>query len=127
MVLAAAGKKAGVDYADIRVTTDMDPASGQRLKDGEPVVDAGGSPVMYDKAGKDVRAMSTLGGKGQPGLLDINLGRVPLVVTAKGKAIGQRAAINSYLADICGLNGANELERATIVAIDVSAGRDWEP
>eukprot|EP01052_Picozoa_sp_SAG31_P025726 SAG31_NODE_2274_length_6037_cov_18.022061_5_plen_277_part_00 len=67
MILAAAGKKAGVDYADIRVTTDIDPETGQRLKDGEPVVDGDGKPVMYEKAGKDVRAMSTLGPKGQPG------------------------------------------------------------
>lgn len=117
MVLAAAGKKAGVDYADIRVTTDIDPETGQQLKNGEPVVDADGAPVMYDKAGKDVRAMSTIGVKGEPGPLDINLGRVPLVITPDG-AIGQRAAINAYLADVCGLNGANPLERATIVAID---------
>lgn len=72
---------------------------------------------MYDKAGKDVRAMSTLGGKGEPGLLDINLGRVPLLVTPQG-AVGQRAAINAYLADTYGLNGTTPMERATIVAID---------
>lgn len=102
---------------DIRVTTDIDPETGQQLKDGQPVVDADGNPVMYDKAGKDVRAMSTIGTKGEPGPLDINLGRVPLVVTPDGP-IGQRAAINSYLADTCGLNGATALERATIVAVD---------
>ena len=104
-------------HRDIRVTTDIDPETGQQLKNGEPVVDADGAPVMYDKAGKDVRAMSTIGVKGEPGPLDINLGRVPLVITPDG-AIGQRAAINAYLADVCGLNGANPLERATIVAID---------
>jgi hypothetical protein len=68
IILAAAGLKAGADYADIRITTDIDPATGQQLKDGEPVVDADGKPVMYDKGDKDVRAMSTLGAKGEPGL-----------------------------------------------------------
>lgn len=117
MILAAAGKKAGDDYADIRVTTDMDAETGQQLKNGEPVVDADGKPVMYDKGDKDVRAMASLGAKGEPGLLDINLGRVPLLVCAEG-AIGQKRAIDYYLADCYGLNGANAFERGTIVAIN---------
>ena len=117
MILAAAGKKAGDDYADIRVTTDMDAETGQQLKNGEPVVDADGKPVMYDKGDKDVRAMASLGAKGEPGLLDINLGRVPLLVCAEG-AIGQKRAIDYYLADCYGLNGANAFECGTIVAIN---------
>eukprot|EP01048_Picozoa_sp_COSAG05_P020917 COSAG05_NODE_3697_length_1898_cov_2.719288_1_plen_333_part_00 len=121
MILAAAGLKAGADYADIRITTDIDPATGQQLKDGEPVVDAGGKPVMYDKGDKDVRAMSTLGAKGEPGLLDINLGRMPIVVTSQG-SIGQRSAINAYLADSFGLNGDSSFDRAKIVAIDEALG-----
>jgi len=119
MLLAAAGKFPITDYEDIRVTTDMDMA-GNKLKDGAPVLEDGKN-VPYDKGDKDVRPMSTLGVKGEPCDLDINMGRLPMIKTPAG-SIGQSKGINSYLATTLGLNGANPFETAKIVAIDESLG-----
>ena len=49
--------------------------------------------------------LASLGPKNEPSaVLDINLGRVPVMVTPQG-SVGQTKAINSYLATTLGLNG----------------------
>jgi hypothetical protein len=112
----------GTDYEDIRITTDMD-ADGGQLKDGKPVfeevrcpecgVARARSPCLYDrvtiwqdgttqkkyeKRGKTVSPMSELGTTNQAGSpLDINMGRLPILVTPAG-AVGQSAGINTVRA-----------------------------
>jgi glutathione S-transferase len=45
------------------------------------------------------------------------LGRLPVLVTREGATVGQSAAINQYVAQLTGLNGASPLEAAQIVSM----------
>jgi len=49
--------------------------------------------------------------------LEANLGRMPVLVTKDGVAIGQSAAIYHYIAETQGFLGANAAEAARIIAI----------